>query len=151
MADSNTNLPQLAEGQPLNRRTVNALVDALSPGSYWGRNKDTCGGLTWGYLGGVIAGERYPNGTLPLDASSTCYIEHDESGTVSFNTSGFTDGRFHDYVVVTGSSGVSSYQDLREPNISLAMIFAAAGITLTVVDGSITFEYLGKSGNLILS
>lgn len=123
MADSNTNLEQLEDGQPLNRRTVNALDDALSPSSYWGRNNDACVDLTWGYYGGVVfdyvgspsalALVRKPNGTLDLDPSTTCYIEHTINGVVSFNTLGFTAGSIPDYIVVTGASGVSSYQDVR--------------------------------------
>lgn len=113
MADSNTNLEQLEDGQPLNRRTANALFDACSPASYWGRIDDV--DLTWSYYGGVLAGTRYPNGTLDLDASSTCYLELDPTtATYSFNTTAFTPGSLYRYRVVTGTSGVSSYEDLRE-------------------------------------
>jgi hypothetical protein len=47
-------------------------------------------------------------GTIALSASATNYVEVDRAGTVSKNTTAFTSGRLPLYVVVTGSSTIST-------------------------------------------
>ena len=48
MADSTTNLPQLSASQANQEARFNELLDAASPGTFFGRNAATCSGLTWG-------------------------------------------------------------------------------------------------------
>lgn len=55
----------------------------------------------------------YAGGTLTLTASSTNYVEVNSSGTVSFNTSGFTAGRYPIATVTTGMSAITLVTDNR--------------------------------------
>jgi hypothetical protein len=118
MADGPTsNLDQISTGQSQKEVIANALFDAASPATFGGRRASTCSGLTWGYYGGKlnVSGTitNIANGTLALSASSTCYIECDSSGNITFNTSAFTAGRYALYKVVTGASTVTSWTDER--------------------------------------
>lgn len=118
MSNSATNLDLIAVSQAQKEATANALHDAGSPATVYGRRASTTGGLVWGYYGGavMIAGEpsQIANGTLTLAASATNYIEADLlTGEVSVNSVGFTAGRTRLYTVVAGSSTVASYTDHR--------------------------------------
>jgi len=117
MADSTTNLDQILSTQSAKEATANALLDAASPATDFGRHASACNLLTWGYYGGKVnvsgTVTNIANGTLSLTASSTCYIEIDSAGSVTFNTSAFTAGRTPLYQVVTGSSAVTSWIDKR--------------------------------------
>lgn len=118
MSNSATNLDLIAVSQAQKEATANALHDAGSPATVYGRRASTTGGLVWGYYGGavMIAGEpsQIANGTLALTASATNYIEADLlTGAVSVNSVGFTAGRTRLYTVVAGSSTVASYTDHR--------------------------------------
>lgn len=118
MADSTTNLDLISANQASKEVTANALFDAGSVGTVFGRRASTCVGLTWGYYGGnfyktdkTIA--TIANGTVALTASSTNYVESTADGVVSANTAGFTSGRLPLYIVVTGTAAVTSYTDER--------------------------------------
>lgn len=118
MANSTTNLDTIAVNQAQKEVTANALFDAGSPATLYGRRAQTSGGLVWGYYGGtaLVGGTptQIANGTLTLAASATNYIEANAStGAVSSNTTGFTSGRTQLYTVVTDASTVTSYTDLR--------------------------------------
>jgi len=54
-----------------------------------------------------------PNVTLTLTASATNYVEMDDNGVVSCNTTGFTAGSTHLYIVTTGASVVTGVLDFR--------------------------------------
>lgn len=116
MSDSTTQLDLLttnAQQEP----NANALFNAASPATLFGRRESTTSGLVWGYYGGkaAISGvlTSIANGTLTLTANTTNYIETNSAGTVSSNTSGFTAGRRRLYSVVTGATTISSYTDFR--------------------------------------
>jgi hypothetical protein len=116
MADSTTNLDTVSQSSAQTEVQVNALVDALSPSSVYGRRGSS--GLVWSYYGGkvLIAGvvTTIANGTLTLSASSTNYIEADATtGAVSSNTSAFTAGAVKLYTAIAGASTVTSYTDHR--------------------------------------
>lgn len=118
MSDSTTNLDLISQSQSQKEVSANGLFDAASPATVFGRRQSQCAGLTWGYYGGnaIVSGVATPlaNGTLTLTASSTCYIEYNQStGAVTFNTSSFTGGRVPLYSVVTGSATVTSWTDHR--------------------------------------
>lgn len=117
MANSTTNLDTLVYSQASKEVTANAVFDAVSPATLFGRRASTSSALTWGYYGGTITVDgvltQIANGTLALTASATCYVEADRTGTVSFNTTGFTPGRTPLYQIVTGTSSVTSYTDYR--------------------------------------
>lgn len=78
MADLITNIPQILQSQSSKEVTANALFDAASPATIFGRNAETCTALTWGYLGGKFSISGTPtaiaNGTVALSASATNYV-----------------------------------------------------------------------------
>jgi hypothetical protein len=145
MSNSTTNLDQIASSSVGKEILANALFDAFSPVSNFGRRASTSTALTWGYYGanmwvdGVLT--QIANGTLSLTASTTCYIEVDRTGTVSFNTTGFTAGRIPLYTVITGTSTVTSYTDWRLPNIPITgrlskSVAGNTNITLTAAESA---------------
>lgn len=117
MANSTSNLTQLSTAQILKEATVNALVDAASPATLFGRNSVMTSALTWGYFGGTITVDgvltQIANGTVALTGSTTNYVEADRTGTVSKNTTGFTAGRTPLYQIVAGSATITSWTDFR--------------------------------------
>lgn len=125
MADYATNLSLILQSQSQKEATADALFDAMSPGSYWGRNASACAALTWGYLGGVVdlAGTptRIANGTLALTDNATCYIrQNTTTGAIDFVTSapsgwpGPVTGYTALYEVTTLSGLVTDWLDFRE-------------------------------------
>jgi hypothetical protein len=118
MSNSTTLLDTISSSQANKESVVNALMDAASPGTMWGRHATACNGLTWGYYGGNwqvgLTSNAVANGTLTLTASATNYIYADPvTGAVSVNTTGVPSGKIALYSVVTGTSTVTSYTDLR--------------------------------------
>lgn len=139
MADSSSHLSPIVNNQFSQAQKANALFDAASPASTYGRNDATTGGLTWGYYGGKvrIAGviSSISNATLTLTASTTNYVEASPTdGAVSTNTTAFTPGYLPLYVVVMGSATATSYTDVRGSyvlNDTLAKVLSDANTTLT--------------------
>lgn len=139
MADSTTHLSTIVQAQGSQDLKANALFDAASPASTYGRNDSTTSGVTWGYYGGKvrIAGvlTSISNGTVTLTPSQTNYVEaHPDTGAVSKNTTAFTAGYLPLYTVVVGASTVTSYTDQRGPlvlNDTLALALTDANTTLT--------------------
>lgn len=121
MADSTTNITQLSASQSQKEVTANELFDATSVAMYGARNATTCSGLTWGYYGGRWGGAEVANGTLTLNADDTNYIVLDRStGEVLLDTASSSDDLWsypdlyaHLYVVNTGASSVTDYEDHR--------------------------------------
>lgn len=117
MASSTTNLDTISSSQAQKEVTANALFDAGSPGTLFGRRASTTSALTWGYYGGVMLVDgvltSISNGTVALSASTTNYVEASRAGVVSKNTTGFTAGSIPLYTIVTGASTVTSYTDHR--------------------------------------
>lgn len=144
MSSSTTNLDMLVQSQSSKEVTANALFDAGSPATIFGRRQSTCSGLTWGYYGGRMLVDgvltTIANGTVALTASTTNYVEANRSGTVSKNTTGFTAGSIPLYTVVTGSASVTSYTDERvwaQPSWTqgrLVKAMANANQTLTAAE-----------------
>jgi len=117
MANSTTNLDLIASAQAGKEITANALLDAASPATLFGRRAAGCVALTWAYYGGpmIITGTptRISNGSLSLAASSVIYVEATTAGVVSTNTTGWTSGRSPLYKITTGAASVTSYEDWR--------------------------------------
>jgi hypothetical protein len=118
--------------------TFNALIDAGSQATLFGRNYLTTTSLTWGYLGGMMTIDgvltRIANGTVTLTNSATNYVEATRAGVASANTTGFTAGRIPLYEVTVSGNNVTNYLDVRLPpthtgRLQLAM--ANANTTLT--------------------
>ena len=140
MADSTTNLDPVVAVSYSKEVQLNALMDAASPATTYGRRASTTTGLIWGYYGGKVAlagvVTTIANGTLTLTASTTNYVQaHPDTGAVSVNTSGFTAGYLPLYTIVTDASSVTSYTDQRTlalaTNATLAKALSDANATLT--------------------
>ncbi len=145
MADSTTNTDPVTAVSYSKEVLVNALLDAASPATTYGRRASTTSGLTWGYYGGKVslAGviTAIANGTVTLTASTTNYVEaHPDTGAVSKNTTGFTAGYLPLYTIVTNASAVTSYTDQRAlalaTNATLAKALSDANTTLTQPEAS---------------
>lgn len=123
MASSTSNLDLIIQSQASKEVTANALFDAASPATTYGRRQSTCSGLTWGYYGGIIYNvsgttNSIANGTLTLTASTTNYIVASKTdGAVSFSTAttnwNDVDNYWELYSVVTGTATVTSWSDYR--------------------------------------
>jgi len=124
MANSTTNLDTISSSQASKEITANALFDAASAATTYGRRASTTTGLTWGYYGGnvtIAAGtmSQIANGTVSLTASQTNYlVAAKSSGAVSVSTTttnwNDTDAYWRLYSIVAGASSVTSYTDSRQ-------------------------------------
>jgi len=124
MANSTTNLDSIVQGSGSQDLQANALYDAASPATVFGRRASTTTGLTFGYFGGNITKSdgtlaQIANSTVSLTASTTNYITAlKESGVVYCNTTTTawddTANYWRLYSVVTGTATVTSYTDSRE-------------------------------------
>ncbi|MHB9836854.1 hypothetical protein Q8F57_018635 [Paraburkholderia terrae] len=114
MSNSTTLLDTIATNQANKEVVANALFDAASPAMTWGRHASACNALTWAWNGGMYNGNAIANGTATLTASATNYVYADNAtGAVSVNTTGVPAGKIPLYSIVTGSTTVTSYTDLR--------------------------------------
>lgn len=147
MSNSTTLLDTIASNQAAKEVVVNALFDAASPSMIWGRHASACSGLTWGFYGGQYGANAIANGTVTLTASTTNYVYADNStGAVSVNTTGVPTGKIPLYTVVTGTTTVTSYTDLRSyaPTSQLG----GGGGSGTVTSVSLTLpSFLSVSGS----
>ena len=124
MANSVSNLDTISSSQGSKEITANALFDAASAATTYGRRASTTSALTWGYYGGNVtlaAGtmSQIANGTVALTASQTNYIVAAKStGAVSVSTATTNwddiSNYWRLYSVVTGASSVTSYTDARQ-------------------------------------
>lgn len=117
MANSTSNLDLILQAQSAKEATANALFDAGSPATLFGRKQSSSSGLSFALYGGNMLVDgvffQVANTIVSLSASTTNYVESDRAGTVFTNTSGFTAGRIPLYECVTGSATVTSYTDRR--------------------------------------
>ncbi len=137
MADSTTNLDLISVSQSSKETTDNAISDAASVATYFGRRASTTTGLTWGYYGAVIPGSatRIANGTIALTGSATNYLYATAAGVVTKVTAApggwpnaLAASAIAMYEIVTGSSSVTSYKDWRPG-------FAGSGGVSSVMTG----------------
>jgi hypothetical protein len=87
MASSTTNLDTLTAAQASKEVTANALFDAGSPPTIFGRRASTTTALTWGYYGGRFRNSSgvystIANATITLTASNTNYVEVTVDGVI---------------------------------------------------------------------
>lgn len=142
MSNSTITFDALVQAQSGKEITANAMFDAVSPASLYGRRQSSSSGLTWGYYGGTITVDgvltQIPNGTLTLTASLTNYVEATRAGVVSRNTTGFTAGSIPLYQIVAGAATVTSYTDYRLQSVAgtgkLARVLTDANATLTAAE-----------------
>ena len=148
MSDSTQNLDQVSATAVQRETTINALLDAASPATLYGRRASTTTALTWGYYGGRYGGTSVANGTVALTASNTNYVVVNRStGAVSVSTattnwdSTSTYGRA--YKIVAGASTVTSYEDHRSGPYGIlqpAPVTAAMVILAPAYAASVTVD-----------
>ncbi len=162
MAGSTTNLDLIAQSQSSKEVTANALFDAGSPATLFGRRASLCSGLNWFYYGGVMLVDGVLTAiannaaALVLSASTTNYVEATRAGVVSKNTAGFTGGSIPLYTVVTGAASVTSYTDNRAwvapaylpGNGSVAVTAADVDLTIPANADKARCSYLTTTGVL---
>ena len=162
MASSTTNLDLIAQSQSSKEVTANALFDAGSPATLFGRRASLCSGLNWFYYGGVMMVDGVLTAitnnaaALVLTASATNYIEATRAGVVSRNTVGFSGGSIPLYTAVTGASSVTSYTDQRAwvapaylpSNGSIAVTTADVDLTAPANTDKARCSYLTTTGAL---
>lgn len=129
MADSTTPIQQITAGTNADAR-VNENFDAASPAMLYGRRASTTTGLTWGYYGGRYRSTSISNGTVALTGSATNYVVAAKAtGTVSVSTSttNWDDTQNYErlYLIVTGASSITSYQDHRQLFSGVGLSFGA--------------------------
>lgn len=124
MADSTTHLDTIVQGSGSQDVQANALYDAASPATLYGRRVSTSSGLVWGYFGGNVTKSdgtqtTIANSTVTMTASATNYITaKKDDGAVYCSTSATnwndTANYWRLYSVVAGASSVTSWTDERE-------------------------------------
>lgn len=158
MASSTSNLDLLVQSQASKEITANALFDAASPATLFGRRQSTTSGLTWGYYGGVLPVAGTPtviaNGTLSLVASRTQQIE---AGFVSTTTTAITGLTLANPCVITVASHPYGVGDVLwidglagtvELNKSFALVTATTATTITISLSSIGLTARTSGGTL---
>lgn len=157
MSNSTITYDAISQSQASKEITANAMFDALSPASLYGRRQSTTSGLTWGYYGGnvLVIGvlTQIANATIALTASATNYLEAEPTtGAVSKNTTGFTAGRTPLYTIVTGTATVTSYTDHRiaVPDVTGRLVKAMPDANTTLTFAEIRNQILEFTGTLTL-
>lgn len=107
----------------------------------------TTTGLTYGFQAGRIReGATTTNvaaGTILLTASTTNYVEVSGAGTVSTNTTGFTNLRYSMATVVTGASTITTVTDKRgviTVSSSLGDMLSVLTASEVAVTGTVTLD-----------
>ena len=143
MSGSTSNLDLIAQSQASKEVTANALADAGSPATLFGRRASLCSGLNWFYYGGAMVVDGVLTtiannaAALVLSASATNYVEATRAGVVSKNTTGFTAGAIPLYTIVTGASSVTSYTDNRAW-VQPSHMTSKASVAVTAADVTLT-------------
>jgi hypothetical protein len=157
MANSSTNLDLISSGQASKEVTANAVFDAGSPATSFGRRASTTSGLTWGLYGGTALLNGVPvqvaNDSFQLVASRTQQIE---AGPVSSTTRAVTAITAANPCVVTvGSNHGFEVGDVVWFDNSLAMtnlrksfarVTAIAATTITINVNTSGFSGTGSGG-----
>jgi len=156
MSNSTITYDPIVQSQSSKEVTANAMFDALSPASFFGRRASTSSGLTWGYYGGTMlvdgALTQIANGTLALTGSATNYVEINRSGSISKNTTGYTPGSIPLYTIVCGASIAWPYTDHRawvqpkDQTSNASVAVTSADVTLSAAQASC--RYLTTTGIL---
>lgn len=141
MSDSTTNLDQIIAAANAAVR-VNENFDAMSPAALYGRHASTTTGLIWGLYGGRYSGIAIANREVILTASATNYIVASRTtGDISVSTAATnwndTSNFVRLYLVVAGSSTVTTYEDHRQA-IGVAAGGGGGGTSYTLPPATVT-------------
>jgi hypothetical protein len=157
MSHNPTILDLISASQSQKEVTANALFDAASPATIFGRRATTSTGLTWGYYGGAFwngaALTTVADGTVALTASATNYVYATSAGVVTVTTSAPTgwpstlaSGAIPLYQLSVNSAGPTAWTDYRVAGSNLPPTTITNIINTTVISQSITSTGQPKSG-----
>lgn len=143
-------MDSISESSANKTTLINEALEALEPASLFGMRTSTTNLLTWGYYGGhMIVGTTLTTiaaGTIALTASATNYIESNQSGTISTNTTSFTAGSIPLYQVTTNTTGITGITDKRAILFgrtdyqALIISCSAEGTALTAGNSKVKFR-----------
>jgi hypothetical protein len=145
MADSATNLDTILSSVEQKEVKVNALFDAHSPVSAFGRRAAGISGLSWGFYGisrwYINATPTVKaNGNVTLTGSSTRYVSVDRSLAVSEQATEFAADKMAMHKAVTGSATVSSYEDHRDPHHINRFLYGRFTLAMGGANKTLTYE-----------
>jgi hypothetical protein len=111
-------MQQILSSQASPEIIINENFESLDHLAVYARNPATTSALTWGYYGGRWAGFAVTSATLTLTASANNYIVVSKTdGVISVSTTTTNWNNATDYarvyLVVTGTTSVTSYEDHR--------------------------------------
>lgn len=157
MANSSTNLNNVTSSTGGSAQ-ANALFDAGSPATLFGRNATASSALTWGFYGGTFLQAGVPtqvaNGTLALAPSRTQQIE---AGPVSTTTAPISGVSIANPCVITSTAHpfvvgdvvfIDSIVGTTQLNQSFARVTATAANTVTLSVDSTGFTAWTSGGTL---
>ena len=154
MSDSTANLDQVSSTAIQRETTINALLDAASPSTIYGRRASTCTGLTFGYYGGRMNGTSVANGTVSATASNSNYVVAHRTTlavTVATSTTNWNDtatyGRM--YKLTAGASSVTAYEDHRFGTGGILSPAAAGDMVLADVQTVTGAKTFGTAGGAV--
>lgn len=138
MSDSTANLDQVSSTAIQREATINALLDAASPSTIFGRRASTCAALAFGYYGGRLNGTSVANGALTATASTTNYIVVNRStlvASISTATTNWNNAATYGraYKLVAGGSTITSYEDHRLGDLGILSPAPASGALAMIV------------------
>lgn len=148
-------------GQLSKEVTANAYFDAVSPANLGGRRASLCSGLVWGWYGGTLqvdgGGTQIylsSSNQFTCTASTTYYFEFTRAGVANFATGSFTPGNIPLYVIVAGTTSITSYTDYRawaqpknQTSKNLSGITSTGG-TITLTEPQANCRYIKINGAL---
>jgi hypothetical protein len=160
--DSTSRHDEISSTQSSKEVTANALFQAMSVASWFGRRALTSNGLTWGSYGV----DRWYINTTPttkanftqaLTASGTRYFQVNRSLTTSEVTSAFDPDKLALYKVTTGTSTATPYEDHRDPHHLVRFLEGLATQAMGGSNKTLTYEQAmcetitltGASGSLL--
>lgn len=154
MSDSTANLDQVSSTAIQRETTINALLDAASPSTIFGRRSSTCAALVFGYYGGRMNGTSVANGTVSATASNTNYVVAHRSTlavTIATTNTNWNDtttyGRM--YLLTAGASSVTAYEDHRFGTGGILTASSAGDMVLASVQTVTGAKTFGTAGGAV--
>lgn len=114
MASKTSRLNLVKPQQAQKEVVVNAVLNALSPGAFGGKNEQATSGLVFGLYGGYRNNTDIANATVNLNDNTNNYVYfNNTSKAFEVSTSGF--GDYPCYLVTTSNGVITDWQERRDP------------------------------------
>jgi hypothetical protein len=143
VADSTSNIDELASAQAQKDVTINDYFRAASRGADWGR-RATSSGLNWNLYGSPrlyvdATAVTKASFTVVLTGSSTRFVSVDRALAAVQVATAFDADKYALWRVVTGASSVTSYEDHRDPHHLVRFLYGR--LTKAMGDANVTLTY----------